>query len=49
MNGVTYSTFKSICYALGLLDDDKEWKKCLTQASLWALGMSLDSYLSQLF
>jgi hypothetical protein len=32
-NGVLYPTFKSACYALGLLDDDKKWYECLNQAS----------------
>lgn len=36
VNGVTYPTFKSACYALGLLDDDKEWIDCLTKAANWA-------------
>uniref|UniRef100_A0A803PIG5 ATP-dependent DNA helicase n=1 Tax=Cannabis sativa TaxID=3483 RepID=A0A803PIG5_CANSA len=41
VNGVTYSTFKGACYALGLLDDDKEWIDCLTEAALWATGNEL--------
>ncbi|XP_060969776.1 uncharacterized protein LOC115713282 [Cannabis sativa] len=41
VNGVTYSTFKGACYALGLLDDDKEWIDCLTEATLWATGNEL--------
>ncbi|KAH9667847.1 helitron like n domain-containing protein [Citrus sinensis] len=36
VNGVTYPTFKAACYALGLLDDDKEWIDCLTEAAIWA-------------
>ncbi|XP_062089097.1 uncharacterized protein LOC133795659 [Humulus lupulus] len=41
VNGVTYPTFKAACYALGLLDDDKEWIDCLTEASIWATGNEL--------
>jgi hypothetical protein len=33
VNGVLYPTFKSACYALGLLDDDKEWHETLNHAS----------------
>ena len=36
VNGVIYPTFKAACYALGLLDDDKEWIDCLMEASIWA-------------
>ncbi|XP_062113950.1 uncharacterized protein LOC133824953 [Humulus lupulus] len=38
INGVTYPNFKGTCYALGLLDDDKEWIDCLTEAAIWATG-----------
>lgn len=41
VNGVTYKTFKAACYALGLLDDDKEWIDCLTEAAIWATGNEL--------
>ncbi|KAM3699395.1 hypothetical protein ACJW31_05G022100 [Castanea mollissima] len=33
INNVVYPTFRSTCYALGLLDDDKEWHKALNHAS----------------
>ncbi|XP_062119145.1 uncharacterized protein LOC133832880 [Humulus lupulus] len=36
INGVAYPTFKVACYALGLLDNDKEWIDCLTEAAIWA-------------
>ncbi|KAL8094160.1 hypothetical protein AgCh_035870 [Apium graveolens] len=36
VNGVTYTTFKAACYALGLLDDDREWVDCLSEAAVWA-------------
>ncbi|KAH9668826.1 ATP-dependent DNA helicase [Citrus sinensis] len=41
VNGVTYPTFKAACYALGLLDDDKEWIDCLTEVAIWATGNEL--------
>lgn len=41
VNGVTYPTFKAACYALGLLDDDKEWIDCLSEAAIWATGNEL--------
>uniref|UniRef100_A0A803PB99 ATP-dependent DNA helicase n=1 Tax=Cannabis sativa TaxID=3483 RepID=A0A803PB99_CANSA len=41
VNGVTYSTFKGACYALGLLDDDKKWIDCFTEAAIWATGNEL--------
>ncbi|KAL4609927.1 hypothetical protein ACB092_08G015800 [Castanea dentata] len=41
INNVVYSDFRSACYALGLLDDDKEWHKALNHASHWASGKQL--------
>ena len=38
---VVYSDFRSACYALGLLDDDKEWHEVLNHASHWASGKQL--------
>ncbi|XP_062118001.1 uncharacterized protein LOC133831642 [Humulus lupulus] len=40
INGVTYPNFKGACYALGLLDDDKEWIDCLTEAAIWVFDAS---------
>jgi len=45
VNNVKYNTFKEASFALGLLDDDKEFIDAIIQASLW--GSS--SYLRQLF
>ena len=41
INNVINSDFKSACYALGLLDDDKEWHEALNHVSHWALGKQL--------
>jgi hypothetical protein len=41
VNNVLHPTFRSACYALGLLDDDKEWHEALNHASHWALGKQL--------
>nr|XP_009767721.1 PREDICTED: uncharacterized protein LOC104218839 [Nicotiana sylvestris] len=45
INGRDHKTFRDACYALGLLDDDKEYVDAIVEASNW--GMS--SYLRQLF
>ncbi|XP_049381178.1 uncharacterized protein LOC125845678 [Solanum stenotomum] len=36
INGVDHKTYIEACYALGLLDDDKEWNDCLSEAAQWA-------------
>ncbi|KAM3376292.1 hypothetical protein P3S68_015007 [Capsicum galapagoense] len=41
INGVSYKTYKEACYALGLLEDDKEWNDCLAEAACWASGNEL--------
>jgi hypothetical protein len=41
VNNVLHPTFRSACYALGLLDDDKEWHEALNHASHWASGKQL--------
>ncbi|XP_070004772.1 uncharacterized protein [Nicotiana sylvestris] len=45
VNGCDHETFRDACYALGLLDDDKEYVDAIMEASNW--GMTL--YLRQLF
>nr|CAD2173822.1 unnamed protein product [Meloidogyne enterolobii] len=36
VNGVTYDTFAKACLARGLAKDDKEWEKCLEEASYFS-------------
>ncbi|XP_057740394.1 uncharacterized protein LOC130957567 [Arachis stenosperma] len=36
VGGIVYDTFKEACYALGLLQDDKEFIDALNEASAWA-------------
>ncbi|XP_020876690.1 ATP-dependent DNA helicase PIF1-like [Arabidopsis lyrata subsp. lyrata] len=35
VDGVIYSTYKEACFALNLLDDDKEYIDAITEASQW--------------
>lgn len=42
---VVYKTYKDACFALGLLDDDKEYIDDLISTNFWACG----EYLRQLF
>ena len=41
VDGVTHPTYKAACYALGLLDGDKEWHEAINQASQWAIAAQL--------
>jgi hypothetical protein len=41
VNGVKYKTFKDACFALGLLDDDKEFIDAINQASVWGTASSM--------
>ena len=41
VDGREYSTFKDACRALGLLQDDREWISCFTEAVNFATGNSL--------
>ena len=45
VNNITSDTFRDACYALGLLDDDKEYIDCIEETSKWASG----SYCRSLF
>ena len=33
VNGIVYETYQETCYALGLLDNDKEWHDAILEAS----------------
>ncbi|XP_073022293.1 uncharacterized protein [Primulina eburnea] len=41
VNGVQYRSFRYACYALGLLNDDKEYIDGIVEASHWASAQSL--------
>ncbi|XP_016178034.1 uncharacterized protein LOC107620384 [Arachis ipaensis] len=45
IDGAVYSSFRDACYAMGLLDDDKEYIDTIKEASHWGLG----EYLRKLF
>lgn len=45
INGVVYNSFKDACYAMALLDDDKEYVDAILEASFWGTG----HYLRRLF
>jgi len=45
VNGQLFPTFRDACYALGLLDDDKEWIEAIKEAS----STSTSFYLRSLF
>jgi DNA replication protein DnaC len=40
-DGTLYSTFHAACLARGLLQNDDEWRQCLSEASLTHVGESL--------
>ena len=40
-NGTTYPTFFKACLAMGLLEDDGEWRQCLLEASHMQTGEQL--------
>ncbi|PNX77341.1 ATP-dependent DNA helicase PIF1, partial [Trifolium pratense] len=45
VNNVKYSTYKDACFALGLMDDDREFVHAIKEASCWGTG----SFLRRLF
>ncbi|XP_024636211.2 uncharacterized protein [Medicago truncatula] len=45
VNGKKFNTFKEACFALGLIDDDKEFIDAINQASIWGTA----SYMRRLF
>jgi len=44
-NGVVYKSFQDTCFAMSLLDYDKENIEGIKEASFWAIGV----YLRKLF
>jgi hypothetical protein len=38
INNIKYDTFKDACFALGLLDDDREFIDAILEASHWGTG-----------
>jgi hypothetical protein len=45
VGGIKYNSFKEACFALGLLEDDKEFIDAINQASMWGTA----SYMRRLF
>nr|GEW86782.1 RNA-directed DNA polymerase, eukaryota [Tanacetum cinerariifolium] len=41
VNKKWYPTFKAVCFAYGLLNDEKEWAHTINEASFWALASQL--------
>ncbi|XP_034943479.1 uncharacterized protein [Chelonus insularis] len=41
VNGVTYNTFVDTCLVMGLIEDDDEWKKVMTEAESWMMPHQL--------
>ena len=41
VDGVLHATFKEACNALGLLENDGEWRACLHEASVFKTGIQL--------
>lgn len=48
INGIIYPSFKDACYALGLLDDDKEYIEAIKEASFWGSAQYLRSLFAML-
>ena len=44
VNDKVHDTFRDACYALGLLDDDKEFIDGIKEASNWAIGTYLRKF-----
>ncbi|XP_044011846.1 uncharacterized protein LOC122854854 [Aphidius gifuensis] len=41
VNGITYDNFMSTCLALGLIEDDNEWKNAMHEAEVWMMPQQL--------
>ncbi|XP_058784626.1 uncharacterized protein LOC131659455 [Vicia villosa] len=48
VNNIKHNTFKDACFALGLLDDDKEFVDAIMEASHWGTGSFLRSLFATL-
>ena len=49
VDGVVHPTFKSACYSLGLLNDDKEWDDFIKEASIGPLLLKCANFSAQYF
>ena len=41
VNGELHQTFTSSCLALGLIEDNEEWKRAMNEASIWMMPRQL--------
>ncbi|GKB39595.1 ATP-dependent DNA helicase PIF1-like protein [Tanacetum coccineum] len=41
VNNKVYPTFKAVCFAYGLLNNDREWAHAIKEAAFWALAPQL--------
>ena len=41
VNNVQYNTFVETCLALGLIADDEEWKRAMSEAAFWMMPRQL--------
>jgi hypothetical protein len=48
MDGEMHPTFKTACFALKLLEDDKKWIQCLEEAGEMQTGQQLHSLFTTL-
>jgi hypothetical protein len=48
VNNVRYNNYKDVCFALGLMDDDREFVQAIKEASFWGSGFYLRSLFAAL-
>lgn len=41
VDGILYDTFHQACLALGLIEDDTEWERALTEGEIWMMPRQL--------
>ncbi|XP_043477545.1 uncharacterized protein LOC122508331 [Leptopilina heterotoma] len=41
VNNIVHDTFRSACLALGLIEDDEEWERALTEGEVWMMPQQL--------